>query len=664
MTAAGTSLSLNGQPWSFTGYNSYQLPSVANGYQCGGTVSDQAVGAILDEMQRSSGSAAVRTWFFQSYGGPGHWQQFDRVLNAAAARGIKVIPTLGNEWGDCEPSGTYKGRGWYEDGYRTAGDGYALSYRDYAVAMAAHYAGNPTIAFWQLMNEAEAKDSPYGACDNNSGASALRSFADDVAGGMKAVDRNHLINLGTMGGGQCGTQGSAYQYIHAGSNIDICEIHDYWQGALGGQQWNGAVSSINFCHALGKPIFAGEVGVDASVQADWTSSGVVSVASRQQRAAFFQQKMTAQFQLGSVGFLIWSTTLGPSAGFDVGPGDPTEAAMAATQRRVMPAGNAPQAPPADAPQVAAVNPPQVAPVNPPQVAPASPLDLGASVHLAQLGNGSAVSAISMSSHRIAAAQPSGHGFTNPMTWSTNLFYGTRETVFADLSGKGKPASAVAVNDNSVWVELNTGSGALSFPQIWSSGLFYGSRGTYLADIDGSGRASMVAINDDSIWVELNQGNHFGSPQLWSSGAFYGNRGTYMAIVDGSGRASAVAVNGDSVWVLPNAGGYFGRPAQWTSTPFYGSRATVLADLDGSGRCSLVAMNDSSIWVEANLGSGGGFSSPQLWASVPFHADSEYMADVDGSGRASAVVASSSAIWVETNTGGSFGYPTQFYAAGS
>ncbi len=161
----------------------------------------------------------------------------------------------------------------------------------------------------------------------------MRGFADDVAGAMKAVDPNHLINLGTMGGGQCGSQGAAYQYTHAGK-IDICEIHDYWTGALGGDQWNGAVPSINYCHGLNKPIFAGEAGLNASVQPDWSTSGTVSASSLAQRAAFFQQKMTAQFGLGTVGFLIWSKTLGASAGWDVAPGDPTEAVMRAQQNQL------------------------------------------------------------------------------------------------------------------------------------------------------------------------------------------------------------------------------------------------------------------------------------------------------------------------------------------
>ena len=337
VTANGTQLDLNGRPWDFTGYDAYQATSVGNGFNCGGSYSDQQLNTLFAQMRSNSASTVVRTWFFQSYGGPANWSQYDRVLNAAAANGLRVIPALVNQWGDCEPwpNGVrpYRTLAWYQSGYTQTGDGYPLSFRDFAVAMAAHYANNPTIAFWQLVNEAEAKDSASGACENWPAATAMRGFADDVAGAMKAVDANHLINLGTMGGGQCGSQGAAYQYIHAGK-IDMCEIHDYWTGALGGDQWNGAVSSINYCHGLNKPIFAGEAGLNASVQPDWSASGTVSASSLAQRATFFQQKMTAQFGLGTVGFLIWSKTLGASAGWDVAPGDPTEAVMRAKQNQL------------------------------------------------------------------------------------------------------------------------------------------------------------------------------------------------------------------------------------------------------------------------------------------------------------------------------------------
>jgi endo-1,4-beta-mannosidase len=293
---------------------------------------------MLDQIRSASGGSVVRTWFFQSLGGPGNWAGFDRVVTLAKQHGLRVIATLVNQWGDCEPyvgnppSTNYKTMSWYESGYRQTNDGYRLSYRDYAIAVAARYAGDPTIAFWQLVNEAEDKTAT-GACLGNA-ASALRSFADDMVAAIHTVDRNHLINLGTMGGGQCGTAGSAnYRLIHAGG-IDLCEVHDYGDpvDALPGDQWNGIRVRIDDCHALGKPIFIGESGICAEVGANGSCGSTMTTSSIQQRAAFFANKMTAAFGAGMVGYLIWMKGTGGTGGLDVGPGDPAEGAMLQVSR--------------------------------------------------------------------------------------------------------------------------------------------------------------------------------------------------------------------------------------------------------------------------------------------------------------------------------------------
>ena len=340
VVSSGGQLWLQGHPWRFTGYDDYRLPSASPGFQCGGAMSDTDVSAAITQMRQSSNAAVIRTWFFQSYGGPGNWSQLDRVVNAATAAGVKLIPVLVNQWADCEPwpGGVrpYRNLSWYQSGYRSAGDGYPMSFRDYAAAVAAHYRGNSTIAFWQLVNEAEALDSLGGTCEESAANSAMRAFADDMAGVVKGADPSHLVSLGTIGTGQCGTQGvTDYINLHAGA-IDICEYHDYASGALSGDQWNGIATRLNACASLGKPIFAGEVGIDASVNSAWLATGTVSASSLQQRAAFFQQKMTAQFGLGLSGFLVWEKSPQPSTGLEIGPGDPLEAVMAAQERSVNP----------------------------------------------------------------------------------------------------------------------------------------------------------------------------------------------------------------------------------------------------------------------------------------------------------------------------------------
>jgi mannan endo-1,4-beta-mannosidase len=348
VTANGTHLAVNGKPWYFTGYDVYRLPSltVGNQFNCGGLFGTNWLDQILDEMKASSGATVVRTWFFQSYSGA-NYAQFDAVLAAAAARGIKVVPVLVNQWAECEPApqGNYRNLAWYQGGYKLTNDGYPLSFRSYAVAMAAHYAANPSIAFWQLVNEAEAMNSASGPCDGVTAANAIRAFADDVSTVMKAVDHNHLISLGTIGSGQCGASGPWYKYVHSGS-VDLCEYHDYTLGALSGDPWNGIPTDLTACAALGKPTFAGEVGVDAGLQPDG-SAGAVTGSSLTRRAALFQAKLHAQFQAGAVGFLIWEKSLGTSTGYEVGTPDPAEAVMASEARALLGSSSAaPSAPPA------------------------------------------------------------------------------------------------------------------------------------------------------------------------------------------------------------------------------------------------------------------------------------------------------------------------------
>jgi len=82
-----------------------------------------------------------------------------------------------------------------------------------------------------MINEASVVQAD-GTCNESAGASALRAWADDVAGVIRSVDPNHLISLGTGLQGGCGYQVTSnpssndYGYVHAGPNIDLCEYRD------------------------------------------------------------------------------------------------------------------------------------------------------------------------------------------------------------------------------------------------------------------------------------------------------------------------------------------------------------------------------------------------------------------------------------------------------
>jgi mannan endo-1,4-beta-mannosidase len=331
-------------PWRPVGYNQYRLTAAPGGYVCDGgygEVSDAKLGVWLDQI-RGAGATVVRTWFFQSQFDPdgtgpgeGSFAAFDRVIQGAAARGMKVIPVLVNHWADCEFGGEAKTVDFYESGYREAGYGYQRSYLDYARTVAAHYANEPAIAFWQLVNEAEAPN-PGGGCDEARAAAALSGFAATMSTAVKEADPNHLVSLGTMGSGQCGTSDRSYRRVH--ESVDIAEYHDYDYAGnplddpgnpIPGDQWNGLQARLEQTgpRGLNKPLFVGEAGIRADV------AGAIDPASLQARAEFFAAKIEAQMAAGVDGFLLWEKVLesaddpgvaGGHEAYGIGYGDPTE----------------------------------------------------------------------------------------------------------------------------------------------------------------------------------------------------------------------------------------------------------------------------------------------------------------------------------------------------
>ena len=325
LTRNGTQLILNNAPYRMTGYNG-SPPDTTN--YCGWSGTDLQNSTA--RMASASGANTIRIWFLQSAGGPGNWASFDAAVLAAKQNNLRIVATLVNQWGNCEPQvngqENYKTIQWYQNGYKQAGDGYPLAYRDFAIAVAQRYAYEPAIAMWQLVNEAEAREPISNTCPNDAAsAAAIRTFADDMVDAIHSVDTQHLINLGTQDNGWCGVGGQDFGYVHAGK-IDVCETHVYDPA---NQALPAAVADqINQCAALGKPLFIGEIGICRNAQADGTCSGGTTAQSLQQRAAFYDAHFQAAFNAGAAGSLLWIWTPSATDGlYDVNAGDPIEGVM-------------------------------------------------------------------------------------------------------------------------------------------------------------------------------------------------------------------------------------------------------------------------------------------------------------------------------------------------
>jgi hypothetical protein len=312
VTKSGANLMVNGSLLRLIGYNWHWM-----GTDCRAPTNTE-IATTFSQIKTTSHGNVVRTAFYQSGGNNGAYTDFDRYITYAKRYGLYIVPILVNHLINCEPSTAAKTSSWYQSGYKQPNDGYPFSFRDYALKLAQHYANEPTIAFWQLVNEPDA--GPCGAA----GAYVLRSFADDMTAALKAVDPNHMVDLGAPGG-CAGDNTTDYTTIVSGQ-VDLCDVwHDYGQVAT--PLPSQIQQRIAICRNLNKPAFVGESGICADSTANGDCSGTVTTTTLNQRATFFDAKLGAGFNAGLVGYLIWNKG-SESAQDNIGPGDPTESVLA------------------------------------------------------------------------------------------------------------------------------------------------------------------------------------------------------------------------------------------------------------------------------------------------------------------------------------------------
>ena len=277
VTASGAQLMVNGVPWAAVGPNIWDMdPAKAvagDPAACGHRRAD--IDAYLDrtlaKIKSTMHATAVRAFGFGMAftAGGRDWSTTDKLLYYAAKHDIRVIPVLGDQYATCGTPA--KDAAWYRGGYGQPDPVWGVDYKSYAVSVATRYANDPTVAFWQLMNEAD----PTRA-GSPADPGALRLFAAEMAGAIRAVDANHLINLGTVGNGSLGNRMPEWATLVdcPGGCTDIAENHVYNQtDPLPGSPLQSSVQSFtNVWNAseraeqgMGAPAIDGWSGMSAGV---------------------------------------------------------------------------------------------------------------------------------------------------------------------------------------------------------------------------------------------------------------------------------------------------------------------------------------------------------------------------------------------------------------
>lgn len=277
VTARGQDLYLKGKVFRSVGVNRYNLLSrdAKNGQiGCANTFSEKQITQMFSQLH-SMGVTSVRFWLFQSFTKNGKdLSRLDFVIKTATKYNIKLIPVFENHWKDCTEGGE-KSASWYSSGYRKPYGKYVLSLNDYIGKIVPKYKNNTTILSWEIINEADVKDSD-----------ALVDFASDVSDSIKSLDPNHLVSISMFING---VSLSEYTEVSNIDTIDVLDYHDYDNDSK--PLPDGLNDIIREAKIIHKPLFITESGIKNSVK---------------DRSRLFKAKIDAFFKNGGSVYMIWS----------------------------------------------------------------------------------------------------------------------------------------------------------------------------------------------------------------------------------------------------------------------------------------------------------------------------------------------------------------------
>lgn len=294
----GQHLSLNNQPFTINGVNSYDLLSQ----------SDATIDTRFKELS-TSGFNTVRLWCFNNRGAlsTNDLNKLDTVVATADKYDVHLICVLGNSYNDFGgPS--YLGAKDLQDFFSSPA--IRMKYKQQIHTLLTHtssfrngktLASSKTILAWETLNEPR--------IESDQSSATVYSWTKDIAQYILTLDTNHLISPGTEGftqsyPGQLYNQqhGSSIEKICAIDAITLCSAHLYPKyldnaATPSNQSIQTTIQTWReIGNKLNKPIYIGETGYDLSTPD----------ASNETRQNFFNTAMTSAKSSKIDGELLWN----------------------------------------------------------------------------------------------------------------------------------------------------------------------------------------------------------------------------------------------------------------------------------------------------------------------------------------------------------------------
>lgn len=320
--ARGDRFEVEGRPFSFLGANVDAVQGEAQRARYRHTLR-----ALVDDGLRvarvwafAEGPADAGEWWRRDHlfrAGPEGWvepayRHLDAVIAEAGRLGLRLVLTLGNNWGDYGGIPMYlrwAGLPAGEGAHDPARDAF---YRDERVraffrqgverlllrvnsVTGVRYADDPTILSWELLNESTVATAE--------GAAARRAWIAEMAGFIKQHDPHHLVAPGVVGYASRAERAD-WIAVHRLAAIDYCDSHLYVEHEprlAGLRALRAAIDDrAQLCRfVVGKPLVIGEFGFRTDRGGDPEALGGAPPQ------AWFRRLLSRALADGAAGALAW-----------------------------------------------------------------------------------------------------------------------------------------------------------------------------------------------------------------------------------------------------------------------------------------------------------------------------------------------------------------------